>query len=85
MRGQDNLEPENFEVIDKVFVFYLAISRRWQVSRKVYPVYAYSIIRVQRQAILKRQNFGRKHDFLIIFLRFLWSGKFILPTSNFLL
>ena len=32
---------------------------------------------------MDRQNFGPKHNFSILFLRFLWSGKFILAKSIF--
>ena len=53
------------------------------MTRKAYPAYAYRVIRVQRQASLDRQNFGPRHNFSILFLRFLWSGKFILAIIIF--
>ena len=53
------------------------------MSRKAYPAYVYKVIRVRRRASLDRPNFGPKHNFSILFLRFHWSGKFILATIIF--
>ena len=55
----------------------------WNMIRKVYFTCVYRVIRLQRQASLERLNFGPRRNFSILFLRFLWSGKFILAVNIF--
>ena len=53
------------------------------MTRKAYPAYAYRVILVRQRVSVDAKILGPRHDFPILILRFLWSGKFILPINIF--